>query len=162
MVEKHVPVDGTVAAFPIFTDPDGPTMFFAGWSLERDGELVAQAEEEYIPVDNCVLYAVWKASDEGADVVDTEQEAAGSGDTGTAESAQESEDKEVSDYTDTAQGTAEDVHAVPETDTKQDTTPGQEVIYSDELNQEEEDLAEEKGKQAISDNLEDSVDTDII
>ena len=45
----------------MFSDQDGQTMLFAGWSLERGGELVSQAEEEYIPLDNCVLYAVWQA-----------------------------------------------------------------------------------------------------
>jgi len=60
VVEKQIPVGGTIAAFPVFIDPDGQTMIFAGWSLERDGELVSQAEEKYVPVDNCVLYAVWK------------------------------------------------------------------------------------------------------
>ena len=63
VVEKHIPVDGTVVAFPVFTDQDGQSTVFAGWSLERDGELVSQAEEEYIPVDNCTLYAVWRAED---------------------------------------------------------------------------------------------------
>ena len=63
VVEKHIPVDGAVAAFPVYINPDGQTMLFAGWSLERDGELVSQAEEEYIPVDNCVLYAAWLAED---------------------------------------------------------------------------------------------------
>ena len=64
VVEKQVPVDGTVAAFPVHkTEADGQTMLFAGWSLERDGELVSQEEEEYTPVDNCVLYAVWEVDD---------------------------------------------------------------------------------------------------
>ena len=45
VVEKHIPVDGTVVAFPVFTDQDGQSTVFAGWSLERDGELVSQAEE---------------------------------------------------------------------------------------------------------------------
>ena len=40
VVEKHIPVGGTVAVVPVFTDPDGQTMLFAGWSLERDGELI--------------------------------------------------------------------------------------------------------------------------
>ena len=63
VVEKHIPVDGTVAAIPVFTDQEGQAMLFAGWSLERDGELVSQAEEGYVPVDSCVLYAVWQAKD---------------------------------------------------------------------------------------------------
>ena len=32
-------------------------------ALQRDGELVSQGDEEYIPVDNCVLYAVWQADE---------------------------------------------------------------------------------------------------
>ena len=64
VVVKQIPVDGAVAAFPVYkTEADGQTMTFAGWSLERDGELVSQAEEEYTPVENCVLYAVWQAAE---------------------------------------------------------------------------------------------------
>lgn len=58
LVEKHVFVDGTVATFPVFTDQDGQSMVFTGWSLERDGELVAQAEGEYIPVVNSLCAIV--------------------------------------------------------------------------------------------------------
>ncbi|MDO5139503.1 MAG: hypothetical protein Q4D71_13725, partial [Oscillospiraceae bacterium] len=59
VVEKQIPVDGTVTSFPVFANPDSQTMVFAGWSLERDGELATVGDEEYAPVDNCVLYAVW-------------------------------------------------------------------------------------------------------
>ena len=73
VVEKHIPVDGTVTAFPVFNDPDGQIMLFAGWSLERDGELVTMGDEEYAPVDNCVLYAVWQAAEsEDAALAETE------------------------------------------------------------------------------------------
>ena len=78
VVEKLIPVDGTVAAFPVFTDQDVEVMLFAGWSLKRDGELVIMGDEEYTPVDNCVLYAVWQVKDafvgetEGHEVNDEE------------------------------------------------------------------------------------------
>ena len=89
VISKLVPVDGTVAAIPVFTDPDGQAMLFAGWSLERDGELVVQAEEEYIPVDNCVLYAVWRAED--AALVETEEQEVADEGTEQADSVQEFE-----------------------------------------------------------------------
>ena len=76
VINKLVPVDGTVAAIPVFTDQDGQAMLFAGWSLERNGELVSQAEGEYIPVDNCVLYAVWQMQEQEAvtdDVADAQK-----------------------------------------------------------------------------------------
>ena len=68
IVNKQVPVGGTVAAAPVFTemDQDGQAMTFAGWSLEPDGELVTAGHEEYAPVDSCTLYAVWEAEDPSA------------------------------------------------------------------------------------------------
>ena len=78
VVERHIPVDGTVNVVPMFNNSDGQSMVFAGWSLERDGELVSPAEEEYVPVDNCTLYAVWRAED--AALLETgEQEIANEG-----------------------------------------------------------------------------------
>ena len=76
VIEKHIPVGWAVAAIPVFTDQDGQAMLFAGWSLERNGELVSQAEGEYIPVDNCVLYAVWQMQEQEAvtdDVADAQK-----------------------------------------------------------------------------------------
>ena len=69
VVEKHIPVGGNIEAVPVFTetDQDGQliqNMVFAGWSLERDGELITMGDEGYVPVDNCVLYAVWQNEDE--------------------------------------------------------------------------------------------------
>ena len=100
VVEKHIPVDGTVAAFPVYkTEPDDQSIAFAGWSLERDGELLWQAEEEYIPVDNCVLYAVWQASEtEGAAAQEEtgEQEAVGEG-TEQTDPARETEEAVYAD-----------------------------------------------------------------
>ena len=63
-VTKLIPVGGTVADFPVYVDQDGQSKVFAGWSLERDGELVAQEGEEFVALDNCVLYAVWRVEDE--------------------------------------------------------------------------------------------------
>ena len=104
VVEKHIPVDGTVASFPVYINPDGQTMLFAGWSLERDGELVAQAGEEYIPLDNCVLYAVWQAED------------AALGESGEQEVADEcTELDDTAQETDTAEE-PEDSDAIEETE----------------------------------------------
>ena len=90
VVEKHIPADGTVAAFPVFTDQDGQTMIFAGWSLERDGELVSEGDEVYAPVDSCTLFAVWQVEDA---LGDTEgQEVADEGNTEQIDAAQETEE----------------------------------------------------------------------
>ena len=100
VVEKHIPVDGTVAAFPVYINPDGQTMLFAGWSLERDGELVTMGDEEYVPVENCTLFAVWDIEDvsgEEESVEDFEKEYA-SGEAGASvEQEDEFSGQEVSD-----------------------------------------------------------------
>ena len=69
-VVKLIPVGGTVTAVPVFTDPDGQGMSFAGWSLDANGDFLPQEQEGYAPVGDCVLYAVWKveeAASEGAE-----------------------------------------------------------------------------------------------
>ena len=73
VISKQISVGGTVAASPVFTNLDGQSMVFAGWSLERDGELVSQAEEEYTPLDNCVLYAVWDAEDSSVGDIESQE-----------------------------------------------------------------------------------------
>lgn len=61
-VTKLIPVGGSVETLPVMKQEDADVTF-SGWSLEKDGELVSQGDEEYTPVDNCVLYAVWKTSE---------------------------------------------------------------------------------------------------
>ena len=133
VVEKHIPVDGTVAAFPVYkTEPDDQSIAFAGWSLERDGELLWQAEEEYIPVDNCVLYAVWQASEtEGAAAQEEtgEQEAVGEGteqtdparETEEAVYADEDAEKAGGDSTDAAEAEEETQPELNESSDEEET-----------------------------------------
>ena len=141
VVEKHIPVDGTVVAFPVFTDQDGQSTVFAGWSLERDGELVSQAEEEYIPVDNCTLYAVWRAED--AALGETgEQEIAEEGtEHADSDSVQEFEEdyaeEETANTVTAEEGAIEEdtdseANTDPETENEQGVAPGKEPIYADE------------------------------
>ena len=87
IVNKQIPVGGTVAAAPVFTetDQDGQAMTFAGWSLEPDGELVIAWDEEYAPVDSCTLYAVWEAENPYAGDIGS--------DTGSPEIAEENTDQ---------------------------------------------------------------------
>ena len=140
VVEKHIPVDGTVASFPVFTDQDGQTMLFAGWSLERNGELITTGDEVYSPVDNCTLYAAWQAvepenaalgetgeqevADEVTEQADADQETEGidaaAGDTVTAEMGAVEED------------TAAEANTDPETQNEQDIFPDQQGLYEDE------------------------------
>ena len=108
VIGKQIPVGGTVAAVPVFSNQDGQTMLFAGWSLERDGELVSQAEEEYTLVDNCVLYAVWQAD---------ETEDASQGETVGQEVADESTGQD-----DAVQGAEEAEDASEETVTAEEET----------------------------------------
>ena len=67
VINKAVPIGGTVTTFPVYgiTDQDSQTrnMTFAGWSLERNGELVTREFEEYSPGSDCILYAVWTAEE---------------------------------------------------------------------------------------------------
>lgn len=112
-VTRQIPVGGTVASIPVYkTESDGQTMTFAGWSLEPDGEIVSQTKGEYVPVDNCVLYAVWQVADGGIGQEDTAQE---------TEVADESGDAGAEDESESAQE-SEDVEAVEETETEAENT----------------------------------------
>ena len=135
ILNKVIPVGGMVTTFPVFTDPDGQTMLFAGWSLGPDGELVSQTEEEYIPVDNCVLYAVWKVedasegetedrevADEGTEhansVLDFEELNAVAEDVVTAEESPVEEDA------------VSEANTVTETESEQAIVPDQVAVYA--------------------------------
>ena len=87
VISKQVPVGGTVAAAPVFTEMDqnDQAMTFAGWSLEPDGELVIAGDEEYAPADSCTLYAVWEAENPYAGDIGS--------DTGSPEIAEENTDQ---------------------------------------------------------------------
>ena len=60
VIKKQIPVGGTVDVVPGFEE--GISVSFLGWSLEKDGELLTVRNEEYAPMDNCVLYAVWQVT----------------------------------------------------------------------------------------------------
>ena len=79
VLNKAIPVGGTVVTFPIYgineQDSQSKTISFAGWSLERDGLLVSQGYEEYVPANDCVLYAVWTVEEEAA-AEDVEEDSA--------------------------------------------------------------------------------------
>ena len=51
-----------VAVFPVNRQGD-TELEFAGWSLEKDGELISREFEEYVPTEDCILYAVWKSEE---------------------------------------------------------------------------------------------------
>ncbi len=156
VVEKHIPVDGTVAAFPVFTDQDGQSMIFAGWSLERDGELIIAGDEEYAPVDSCILYAVWQAaeSEDAAPGENGEQEAAADEITEQTDSAQETEEAETSEksadtgdavtaeHSPVAEDAASEADHDPEAESEQAAVPDQEAAPAVE-NIENEDIENE-------------------
>ena len=58
ILNKVILPDESVKDFPEYTRED-QTASFLGWSLERDGELVSQGYDEYVPTESCVLFAVW-------------------------------------------------------------------------------------------------------
>ena len=141
VVEKKIPVDGTVAAFPVFCDPDGQTMLFAGWSLEKDGELIKTGDEEYAPVDNCTLYAVWQTedgalgengdqevADKNINQTETVQESEKVDAVEESEEAVTAEESSVEKYT---EDTAFEANTDSETKNEQAIIADQELVYED-------------------------------
>ena len=132
VVVKQIPVGGTVTAFPTRSEQDGQSMVFAGWSLERDGEIVSTGDEEYAPVENCVLYAVWK------NVVVPEEESWGESEENKSEStdpietAQEPEEVEEAEKSSVEEGIDSNSFTMPETEDDLATIPDQEAIYTNE------------------------------
>ncbi|SDK74018.1 repeat domain (List_Bact_rpt), partial [Sarcina sp. DSM 11001] len=145
VVEKYIPVDGTVAAFPVFVDPDGRTMIFAGWSLERDGELVTMGDEEYAPVDNCVLYAVWQAADEYT-MPDSENEQ----DAASAQDAAYSDAEEE----ETSEGTSDST--VAEEETNLEPSEEEETVKEEPVGEQAEEVVEEQVDEPDKEQDEDS------
>lgn len=109
ILTKAIPIGGVVSTFPV-REQDNNTITFLGWSLERDGELVSQGDEEYIPVDNCVLYAVWQA-----DEIVAESEEASWGETDSSDAQDIEFVDEGTDQADTSQE-FEDTGVVEETE----------------------------------------------
>ena len=147
ILNKVIPVGGTVTTFPAFTDLDGQSMLFAGWSLERDGELVSQEVEEYIPVDNCTLYAVWQ-------IEETEGSEAILPDINAEESVQEEKPEEIHEDNPiefTAEGeTAQEDYSqetVVEEETAQEEDSLEQVV-EEEITQEEDSLNAEVSQES--------------
>ena len=136
-VVKQIPVGGTVTAVPVFTDPDGQGMSFAGWSLDANGDFLPQEQEGYAPVGDCVLYAVWKV-EEAAIEEDTFEEVSDEND-GPAETVQNTEivGVEPGDIVDTEVEGEESVET-EEGASLEDETPAEEDIDNEEASPEEE------------------------
>lgn len=126
-ITRYIPAGGTVAACPVFVDPDGGTMIFAGWSLEPGGKLVSQAEEEYVPLESCTLFAVWEADETAAESEDASRDDAAD---------------EGADQADTSQNTK-----YSDTDGAQD----EDVSEQDDASQETEDLTDPEETENIAD-----------
>ena len=123
IVNKQVPVGGTVAAAPVFTemDQDGQAVTFAGWSLEPDGELVTAGDEEYAPADSCTLYAVWEAEDPSAGAIASELE--------SQEIAEENTDQTdaAQDFWEEAAEESQDVQGSVEADEAEESATGRDA-----------------------------------
>ena len=78
VLNKNIPIGEAVVDFPV-REQENAIITFMGWSLERDGERVSQGYEEYAPVENCVLYAVWQV-EETTDAIDSEDSSWGKSD----------------------------------------------------------------------------------
>ena len=120
VVTKYIPVGGTINVVPVTDQKDGVGTFL-GWSLERDGKmLVSQGLEEYSPVDNCVLYAVWQIEEVQKEREETDVK-------GLDKAKEDSEDISIEDQKDT-------VSVVEETD---DVKKNQEQPASENSKQDE-------------------------
>ena len=62
ILNKKIHVGETVTTFPV-KEQENAVVTFTGWSLERDGEIVSQGYEEYVPIETCTLYAVWNVDE---------------------------------------------------------------------------------------------------
>lgn len=62
VISKVINAGEAVAVFPVNRQGDAELQF-AGWSLEKDGELLSREFEEYVPTEDCVLYAVWESAE---------------------------------------------------------------------------------------------------
>ena len=128
ILNKVITQGEVVTSFPVYEE-DGVSKAFAGWSLERDGELVAIGFEEYIPTDNCVLYAVWDApeSDDTVeqDVKSTDFEADSQSTDFEEENKEESNEEQLlTDSGDFSENTEEDAlfaETEPDPDSTEDT-----------------------------------------
>ena len=145
-VTKQVPLGGTVAAVPVFVDSDGQSMIFAGWSLERDGELVITGDEEYAPVDNCTLFAVWQAEDASEGGTEDQDAAVEENNeqTDAAQGAQEVEDSAgdtvASEESAVETDTASEANTGTETENEKDIASDQDAVSA---NEDEENCGEE-------------------
>lgn len=61
VLNKVVSDGNQVTAFPVFiaSDQNMQTAEFLGWSFSKDGNLVSEGYEGYVPTEDCTLYAVW-------------------------------------------------------------------------------------------------------
>ena len=162
-VTKLIPVGETVADFPVYVDQDGQSKVFAGWSLERDGELITTGDEEYAPLNNCDLYAAWKddgssnslvleempqeesdnSNIESSEQTDTEWE---SGETGTPEESdvdfQETAIPEIFDGMESEEGSNYEPEGFSSDETIFDTEDNQDETAMQEDNNLNEDIDE--------------------
>ena len=142
VVARQIPVGGTVTAVPVSMDQDGRTMLFAGWSLERDGELVSTGE--YVPVESCSLYAVWQENeisnkpeeDAWVDAVEIVDESTVPMDTTQDPEVVEEGEDAVPEEKNVDEGTDSNSFIVPETEEELGIIPNQEDVFSNE-NEEE-------------------------
>ena len=138
VINKQILVGGTVVTVPVFTDPDGQTMLFAGWSLEPNGELVTVGDEEYTPVDSCVLYAVWQAPETDADV---------------------QEDGESQEYTEESAGLADTTQETEYVESEE-TCPAEESETDTAQDPGDSEISEESGTESEETEVTEKIETD--
>ncbi|MDO5133027.1 MAG: hypothetical protein Q4D81_08590, partial [Eubacteriales bacterium] len=123
---KVIPSGGTVVTFPVLERENWNSRFL-GWSFERDGELITQEYEEYIPSEDCVLYACWESEEiieegaegqdaEGSGEMSSEEEQALSEESGEESGTEEGEggldESEEGDISEEGEGSEEDAEQV--------------------------------------------------
>ena len=62
VLNRVLPAGDAVTSFPVYAQ-ENQEVAFLGWSLERDGDLITQGYEEYVPTEDCVLFAVWEITE---------------------------------------------------------------------------------------------------
>ncbi|MBE6002034.1 MAG: hypothetical protein E7239_11780, partial [Sarcina sp.] len=173
ILNKVIPAGETVKNIVPIMEQDGVEMDFLGWSIEREGELLTQKNGEYVPVENCVLYAVWKTEEDTTDIFDMPENYEDPADTdieaevefneesineeGLDDDVNTDENENGSDLSDGSDTDIADLQTDPEADSQTDP-PVSETDEAVQVNAEENNEADDSNTdpEAYSDDSQDS------
>ena len=139
ILNKVIPAGSAISNIVPIMEQENVAATFMGWSLERDGEIVSQADAEYIPVDNCTLFATWQIEEtvetEGSETALTEANAEESVQNETPEAIQEENTEEMAAEGETAQKEYSQEQVVEEEPTQEEDSS--EPVVEEEIAQED-------------------------